>query len=68
LNYDANVTITIHSLAGAELTKPLDGAQYSSGKHAIDIPLDKLNLSAGTYIIIIGAGPEVIMDRFVLIP
>jgi hypothetical protein len=67
LNYEAPITITIHSLAGSELLRPVNGAVYNEGIHTINIPLEQLNLAAGTYIIIVGAGPEVIMDRFVIV-
>ena len=66
LMQNANLTISIHTLAGTEILRPIINEPFSAGHHTINIPLEHLNLASGSYIIIIGAGPEVIMDRFVI--
>ena len=67
LNVEVPVTITIHNLAGAEITKPLNAKKLSAGKHTITVDIDKLNVASGTYMIVVGAGEEVVIDRIMIV-
>jgi hypothetical protein len=59
-----NVNISVYDMAGRLMSSPVVNAPYAEGSYPVDVNLDKL--MNGTYSVVITAGNEVIVERFVV--
>ena len=66
LQQKKNVSLSISTILGKTIARPIENQNYNYGKHLIKIPFDKLNLSNGIYFYTLKIGEKIYRKKIIL--